>query len=81
MTHPDQEPYEISPRFYLAMQARAVRLEANAAQDEHSATTLEHPEHVERQHHLARAQREQAKRFRSFLADTRIRIADPTRAA
>jgi hypothetical protein len=68
------EPYEVSPRFYAAMHAKASSLEANAQQDELFAASLEHPGHRERQNRLVLAQREQAERFRNFLADTRLRV-------
>jgi hypothetical protein len=76
MARPDlhSEPYEVSPRFYAAMQAKALSLEANARQDELFAASLEDPNHRERQNRLVQAQREQAERLRNFLADTRMRI-------
>jgi hypothetical protein len=56
------------------MRAKALSLEANARQDELFAASLEDPNHRERQNRLVQAQREQAERFRNFLADTRMRI-------
>ncbi len=68
------EPYEVSPRFYTAMLAKALTLEANARRDELVAASLEHPGHRERQNRLVLAQREQAARLRNFLADARTRV-------
>jgi len=75
MTHTQlkSEPYEISVRFYDALRAKALRLEADAHRDELVAASLEHPGHLERQRLLIQTQREDAARFRNFLAGTRIR--------
>lgn len=75
MTHTqlNSEPYEISIRFYDALCAKALRLEADAQQDELVAATLEHPGHFARQSLLIQSQREDAARLRNFLARTRIR--------
>jgi hypothetical protein len=75
MTHTQlkSEPYEISVRFYDALRAKALRLEADADQDEFVAASLEHPGHLKRQKLLIQTQREDAARFRNFLACTRIR--------
>jgi hypothetical protein len=75
MSHsqPDSEPYEISARFHRALQAKALRLEADAREDERAATSLHHPGHLQRQKLLIQAQRRDAGRFRNFLARTRIR--------
>jgi hypothetical protein len=70
---PQSEPYEISVRFYIALWANALRLEADADKDELAAASLEHPGHLQRQKLLVQAQREDAARFRNFLADTCIR--------
>ena len=69
----NSEPYEISVRFYDALRAKALRLEAGARQDELVAATLEHPATFERQKILIQRQREDAARLRNFLASTRIR--------
>jgi hypothetical protein len=75
MTHSqlESEPYEISLRFYAALRAKALRLEADARNDELAAASLQHPGHLQRQSLLVQAQREQAARFRSFLSGARIR--------
>jgi hypothetical protein len=75
MTPPQlhSEPYEITVRFYDALRAKGLRLEADAQQDELVAATLEHPGHLQRQKLLVQARREDAARFRNFLAATRIR--------
>jgi hypothetical protein len=72
--NPDREPYEISSRFYRALQAKALTLENDARQDEAFAATLENPDHLQRQILLIETQRDQAKRLRDFLAASRIRI-------
>jgi hypothetical protein len=69
----NSEPYEISVRFYDALRAKALRLEADAHQDELVAASLEHPGHFERQKLLIQTQHADAARLRSFLAGTRIR--------
>jgi hypothetical protein len=71
----DCEPYEISPRFYRALQAKALSLENDARQDEAFAVTLENPDHLQRQNLLIDTQRDQAKRLRDFLAASRTRIS------
>jgi hypothetical protein len=75
MTHTQlkSEPYEISVRFWDALRAKALRLEADAHQDELVAAALEHPSHLQRQKLLVQTQREDAARLRNFLAGTRIR--------
>jgi hypothetical protein len=75
MTRPqlNSEPYEISVRFYGALRAKVLRLEADAHKDELVAASLEHPGHLQRQKLLIQAQREDAARLRNFLAGTRIR--------
>jgi hypothetical protein len=70
----DLEPYQISPRFYQALQAKATSLENDAQQDEAFASALDNPGHLERQNRLVQAQRDQASRLRDFLAASEIRI-------
>jgi hypothetical protein len=70
----DREPYHISPRFYQALQAKAISLENDAQQDEAFAATLDNPGHRERQNRLIQAQRDQATRLRDFLDASEIRI-------
>jgi hypothetical protein len=70
----DPEPYEISPRFYRALQVKALTLENNARQDEAFAATLKHPDHLQRQNRLIETQRDQARRLRDFLAASRTRV-------
>jgi len=76
MTTPklDREPYEISVRVYLALWAKVLSLEADAQTDELFAASLEDPGHRRRQNLLAQVQRDDAGRFRNFLADARIRV-------
>jgi 5-bromo-4-chloroindolyl phosphate hydrolysis protein len=68
------ETYEISPRFYRALEAKALSLENDARQDEAFAATLENHAHLQRQYLLIDTQRDQARRLRDFLAASRIRI-------
>lgn len=71
------EPYEISARFYQALRATALHLEANARKDELFAASLDHPDHVQRQKRLVKAQRDQARRLWNFLTRARIRNPEP----
>ncbi len=77
MTAPNTtaEPFEISLRFHCALWALVCRLEANARKDDLFADSLHHRGHRQRQKLLVQAQLEEAGRFRSFLAATRIRVA------
>ncbi len=68
------EPYEISLRFHCALWANVFRLEANALKDELFAASLHNLGHRRRQNRLVQAQRDEAGRFRNFLAATRIRV-------
>jgi fructose-bisphosphate aldolase class 1 len=70
---PESQPYEISARFYRALQEGAIRLEADAEKDEAAAATLDHPDHQRRHKCLVRAQRERARLLHRFLADARVR--------
>ena len=69
----NSEPYEISARFYQALQESALRLEDDAEKDEAFAASLEHPDHLQRHTLLVQAQRERARLLRRFLAEARIR--------
>jgi hypothetical protein len=71
----NHEPYHLSPRFYQALQAKALSLENDAQKDEVFASTLDHPGHLERHNRLIQAQRDQATRLRDFLAASQIRVA------
>ncbi len=68
------EPFEISMRFHCALWAKVLSLEANAQKDELFAASLDHLGHRRRQQRLVQAQRDEAGRFRNFLAGARIRI-------
>jgi hypothetical protein len=70
----NNEPYEISARFYRALEEKALSLEDDAQKDEIFAASLEHPSHLQRHNLLVQAQREKARRLRNFLADARIRL-------
>jgi hypothetical protein len=65
-----REPYQLSPRFFRAMQAKALALEANALRDELVADTFEHPDQIRRHRLLIQAQRDEAERLRDFLNRT-----------
>jgi hypothetical protein len=71
------EPYEISSRFYRALQEKASSLESDAQKDEVFAQSLENPGHIQRQNLLIEAQRDKARQFRNFLAGARIRMNEP----
>lgn len=73
----NSEPYEISARFYRALQEKASSLEDDAQKDEVFALSLENPDHLQRQSLLIKAQRDKAQRFRNFLAGARIRGDEP----
>jgi hypothetical protein len=73
--NPKSEPYEISARFYRALQAKAISLEDDAQKDECFAASLENPGHLHRQNLLIQAQRDKAQRLRNFLAEARVCIA------
>ena len=66
------EPYQLSPRFYRVMQAKALCLEVDALRDELFALTLTNPQHIRRQSILVQAQRDEAERLRDFLARTTV---------
>jgi hypothetical protein len=68
------EPYEISARFYHAVQEKALLLEEDAENDEILAASIEHPCHQQRHRLLAQTQRNEAERFRDFLAASRVRL-------
>jgi hypothetical protein len=70
----NHEPYEISSRFYRALEEMASHLEADAEKDEAVAASLQHPDHLERHRLLVRAQRERAGHLRNFLALSQVRI-------
>ena len=70
---PTSEPFEISLRFHCALWAKVCLLEANAQKDELFAASLDHLGHRRRQKLLVQAQRDDARRFRNFLAGTRVR--------
>ncbi len=65
-----REPYQLSPRFFRAMQAKALALEANALRDELDVNTFEHPDQIRRHRLLIQAQRDEAERLRDFLQRT-----------
>ena len=71
-----REPYQISARFYRAMQAKALTLEVDALRDELAAATIENPDQLRRQRLLIQAQRDEAERLRDFLTATRIRLSE-----
>ncbi len=72
------DPYQLSPRFYRAMHAKALCLEVDALRDELFSLTLTNPEHIRRHRILVQAQRDEAARLRDFL--TRTTVAPPLEA-
>jgi hypothetical protein len=73
-----REPYRLSPRFYRAMQAKALALEVDALRDELAAITLEDPDQLRRHRLLIQAQRDEASRLRDFLTRTTIQTLAKT---
>lgn len=67
-----REPYELSPRLYRALLAKALCLEVDALRDELFSLTLANPEHIRRHRILVQAQRDEAARLRDFLARTKV---------
>lgn len=65
-----REPFQVSSRFYRALQAKAIALETAASNDEIFAASLHHPDHLRRQWLLIQAQRDEAERLRDFLTRT-----------
>jgi hypothetical protein len=70
-----REPYEISLRFYRAMEAKALLLDVDALRDEVAACSMEDPDQLRRQRTLIQAQRDEAERLRDFLSRTSLRAA------
>jgi hypothetical protein len=70
----NSEPYEVSARFYRAVEEKASGLEHDADNDEVFAAQLEHPDHLQRQNLLIQAQRDKARHLRNFLADAKVRV-------
>jgi hypothetical protein len=68
-----REPYQISSRFFLAMQVKALSLEANALHDELLSASITNMDQLRRQRLLIQAQRDEAERLRDFLKYTSIR--------
>jgi len=72
----DREPYEVSARFYLAMQVKALSLQADALHDELLSASMANPDQLRRQRLLIQAQRDEAERLKDFLQYTTIRQAE-----
>ena len=68
-----REPYQISLRFYRALQAKAVLLEVEALRDELVVAVIDNPDQLRRQRLLIQAQRDEAERLREFLVRTTVR--------
>jgi hypothetical protein len=79
--HTRREPYQISSRFYRALQAKALTLEIDALRDELIAASIAHPDQLRRQRLLIQAQRDEADRFRDFLTAVTVRPATQPAAA
>lgn len=64
------EPFRVSERFRLTLEATILDLEGGAARDERALASLEDPDHRRRQQTLIDAQLERAFRLRELLART-----------
>jgi hypothetical protein len=73
----DRETYEISVRFRQSLEERILRLERDAAADEHMLAGLEHEDHIRRHRRLVAVQRAEALRMRLFLDRTKSRLPRP----
>ena len=69
----DDDRFEVSLRFRLAVEAKIRQLEENAILDARAMTDLECEGHRRRQHLLVRAQLERARSLRELLISTRVR--------
>jgi hypothetical protein len=67
------ERYQISLRFYRALQAKAILLEVEALGDEFAVAAIGNPDQLRRQRLLIQAQRDEAERLREFLTRTSVR--------
>jgi hypothetical protein len=70
------EPFRVSERFRLTLEATILDLEAAAARDERALAHLTDPDHRRRQQLLIDAQLERAFRLRELLANT-VRCPPP----
>jgi hypothetical protein len=70
---PDSEPFRVSERFRLTLEATILDLEAGAARDERILPLLDDPDHRRRQQLLVARQLDRAFRLRELLARTRLR--------
>ena len=74
------EPFRVSDRFRLTLEASILELEAGAARDERALNLLQDPDHRRRQQLLIGAQLERAFRLRELLART-IHCPAPVKSA
>jgi hypothetical protein len=69
----DSEPFRVSERFRLTLEATILDLEASAAHDERILPLLDDPDHRRRQQLLVARQLDRAFRLRELLARTALR--------
>jgi hypothetical protein len=75
LSPPTTERYVIGANFFSTLVRKVEGLEADAAQDEIFAVTLDDPDHKRRHLQLVESQREDAAMLREFLAVVKIRPA------
>jgi hypothetical protein len=74
---PEQESFEISPRFRQSIQERIARLEGDADYDEAQIVRLYNSDHIRRQKRLVAVERSEAMRMRMFLDRAQAREQKP----
>lgn len=74
---PEQDGFEISPRFRQTIEERIARLELDASRDESQVARLENGDHIRRQMRLVAVERAEALRMRLFLDRSRTRLPRP----
>ena len=67
---PDSEPFRVSSRFRLTLEATILALEASAACDERTLAVIDNADHRRRQQRLVDAQLDRAFRLRELLGRT-----------
>jgi hypothetical protein len=75
---PEQDCFEISPRFRQSIEERIARLERDADYDEAQIARLYNNDHIRRQKRLVTVERSEAMRMRMFLDRSQARAQRPT---
>lgn len=79
VTGAGQESFEISPRFRQTLEARILRLEQDADNDEARLANLVDGDHIRRHMRLVAVERAEARRMRTFLDRCHIRQSRPVK--